>query len=66
MNLIFILPGIFLFIGLFALIEGLFYHFNPKYIGKFAYTGLILEGILLILGALAFGWYIYYRLGGWG
>ncbi|MCK5613503.1 hypothetical protein KAR91_67155 [Candidatus Pacearchaeota archaeon] len=65
MNLVFIPLGIILLIGLFALIEGLIYYIRPHLRGQFAYKGLILEGILLILGALAFGWYIYYRLGRW-
>ena len=29
MNIIFAIPGVVLLIGLFALIEGLFYHCNP-------------------------------------
>ena len=66
MNLVFILPGGFLFMGLFALIEGLIYHTKPHLKSQFAYKGLISEGIILILGALAFGWYSYYKLGGWG
>ena len=65
MNLLYILPGIFLLIGLFALIEGLVYHINPHLKDQFAYKGLISEGIILITGALLGGWYIYYRLGGW-
>lgn len=66
MNLIFILPGIVLITGLFAVIEGLVYHCNPHLRGKFAYTGLISEGITLISGALAGGWWLYYKLEGWG
>ena len=66
MNVIFALPGITLIIGLFALFEGLVYHCNPKLIVKFAYKGLISEGIILILGSLAFGWWLYYKLAGWG
>ena len=66
MNIIFALPGVVLIIGLFALIEGLFYHCNPKYITKFAYKGLISEGIILILGSLLFGGWVYYKLEGWG
>ncbi len=66
MHLIFILPGIFLITGLFALIEGIIHHVNPNLKGQYAYKGLILEGTILIISGLAFGWYVYYVLGGWG
>ena len=66
MNVIFALPGIVLLIGLFALFEGLIYHCNTQLIAKYAYKGLVSEGIILILGSLAFGGWFYYKLEGWG
>ena len=66
MNLIFILPGITLIIGLFALIEGFVHHSNPHLKGLYRRIGLLSEGIILILGSLAFSGGFYYKLGGWG